>query len=136
MLQGSSLKHAVKEALLKTEELLRIGWCKTWALNKEGKSVKPESEEACKWCLEGALIAATYYHEEEDAKQIREYCVALIQTANKEFIPATISNQTSATRIHELSLIPTLNDRRASTQEEVISWVVKARKLAERAKWQ
>lgn len=146
MLHGEEFKIACEIALYKAEELLKIGWCKTWAKDKDGNLVEPQDESACEWCLEGALMAATYHlHPDEDErKQVIEGCLALVQSANREFLPELQKNNAKlaisgkslvGSRISKYSVVPRLNDRLASTQEQVVKWVSMARRLAKLAKW-
>lgn len=146
MLHGEEFKIACETVLYKAEELLKIGWCKTWALDKEGKNVQPEDETACAWCLEGAMMAATYHlHPDVDErKQVIDGCLLLVQSANKEFLPELRTNEfkleylnksSVGSRISKHSVVPKLNDRLASTQEQVVKWVSMARRLAKLSKW-
>lgn len=46
--------------LRKTKEFLQRGWTKRFAaIDENGTSVLPTSPDACKWCLLGAIRAAT-----------------------------------------------------------------------------
>jgi hypothetical protein len=154
-LQGLALKQAVVASLEKMEELLKIGWCKTWALNDKDQSVEPQDESACKWCYEGAAIAATIHiHGEQDpdtgklidteeARQVRQIAIGLTQLAEQGMAEQMrnqhrkiMAGQTlGATRIHPASVIPANNDKSGQSQEQVISWTRKARIAAEFIKW-
>lgn len=142
MLHGEELRQAIIKALYKSEELLKIGYCRTWAMDKDNNSVKPEDESACQWCMEGAFIAATVLiYEEETAKQIQQYCVALTQAASEQFSyklsEANYKNKkglsAGPTRIHKGSVIPLVNDASNTTQADVIKYVHNAGILARKA---
>lgn len=140
LLHGEELKVACETALYKAEELLKIGWTNTWAKNSKGQSCDPQDEDACEWCLEGALMAVTYHvHPDyEERQQVIQQCMILTQTANKEFHIKAIKNSkhpNTASRIAPSSVIPSMNDASSTTKEQVVGWVKMARRLANLAKW-
>lgn len=127
------------ETLEAARELIKIGWIKgTWARNKEGKSVDPWSEDACEFCIEGAILAKTHFDEED--KVLADACVRILQVANPEFTDLSTLRKInqhktgSPSAISSVSAIPNVNDRRA-THKQVIRMFSNAIKLAKEAKW-
>lgn len=127
-------------ALSRAREMAKIGITTgRWAVNKEGKSVDPWSEEACAWCTEGLFMGATHF--DENSQELQDACVTLFQTANKEFM-GTYSNRmkilkakNGGSRINSSSIIPSIHDTVYQTQANVIKALNNAIQLAKRATW-
>lgn len=128
----------VVDVLEHARELIKIGWIRgNWAKNKKGVSVDPWSEDACEWCIEGAILAKTHYDEED--KVLADACVRILQVANKEFTDMAsltkINNgNNTTTHISGHSVIPEVNDHKA-THKDVIRMFNNAIRLAKGARW-
>ena len=50
----------IRKVLKRAYGYVRRGWCRGHlAVTRKGKDCKPTSRHACRWCMEGAVIAAT-----------------------------------------------------------------------------
>lgn len=128
------------EVLEKARELIKIGYVRgNWALNKEGKSVDPWSEEAVCFCGEGAIIGGCHF--EENAQELEKAAITLFQAANKEFVgnprlaTKILSKKGTTTRIDPSSVVPLVNDDSRTTQKDMVRFFTNAIKLAKMARW-
>ena len=52
----------IKETLVKAKQLVERGWVKmSFAIDDEGEPCSPMDENACGWCVSGAIQAASKY---------------------------------------------------------------------------
>jgi hypothetical protein len=120
-------------------ELIKIGWIKgTWARNKDKKNVDPWSEDACEWCIEGAILAKAHYHPQD--QPLADACVRILQAANPEFTDLTTLakinlGQGAGSKISKASVIPGKNDNTITTHKQVVRMFSNAIKLARGMKW-
>lgn len=134
-----SSQDQLVSSLTNARELIKLGWIKSnWAINQNNQSVEPWSEDACKFCIEGAILGATHF--QDDADSLAEACVILLEMANPEFTDMVslykINNDKGGTtKITKKSLIPLVNDASKTTHKQVIRMFTNAIKLAKAATW-
>jgi hypothetical protein len=134
-------REELLEALTKGRELIKMGWIKgAWARNKQDKSVEPWSEDACEFCVEGAILGATHFA--PNAEQLASACLYLLQVANPEFTDMrslTQINKGSAQVPSKIdsghSLVPRINDSTRTTHKQVIRMFTNAIKLVTQSTW-
>lgn len=146
------LKEYTEDSLAKAEGLITKGWIKGhWAVDKYGKPCPPESEQACAWCEEGAIKAATHYiamdpetGEETPERlslreKVRKACTALLQASDERhavaYIKAHKAHETSRNLDGAISGIPHVNDATDTQHSWVIGAFQRARKLCNLAHW-
>lgn len=120
------------------KELIKLGWIRgKWAVNEKGENVEPWDESACKFCIEGAILAVTHYDGED--KVLADACIRIFQVANREFtdmasLARINSGRNTTTKISGHSIIPGVNDHKA-THKDVIRMFSNAIRLAKGATW-
>lgn len=133
-------KAQLVDALEKSRALISIGWIKgSWAKNIEGKNVDPWSEDACKWCVEGAVLGATHFQDHDG--QLASAAIRILQVANSEFTkdPMILNKiatgkAASGSKIDNYSVVPHINDDSATTHEQIIHLFDNAIRLAKHLK--
>lgn len=74
-------RTSIPEMVHDMTELIRIGWNRGHlAVDHEGKSCAPESDQACEWCEHGAVLAITRARLMDD--KVVNYIMDLINMAN------------------------------------------------------
>jgi hypothetical protein len=99
------------EVLTRARDLIASGWVQhTLAVDEHGASVQPESERAVKWCVIGAMEAATYYEPESvPHAYMMKYMQTLWNAANLNYMIDVKSGN-----------IPVVNDTVLKSHEQIV----------------
>lgn len=102
MTQPTVSDHQVSAALMIAASYVARGWCKNRnAIDRDRKPVKAVDPSACKWCAEGAVIAAIGGR--DGAKQhLFEECRRFVQRAVKTSMPLHFWNDMRLRRKHQV----------------------------------
>lgn len=75
-----------KEVLIKARALVEKGWTKgAGARRANGASVYPDDNEACRWCILGAVNAAEYHDRELRLRAITKLKAAIPKAGIADF---------------------------------------------------
>lgn len=104
-----------KEILLAARERIAKGWATgSYAYNADGYCTNPESESACRFCIEGALMATPL----EDREALAAPREALRRALDPEFVAECVNQNQNP--------LVAFNDRKGRTQDEVLALFDKA----------
>ena len=76
--------------------------------------IDPRSEEACRWCLSGAIMRATYVVQYQDPRRL------YLDSSDVQHLVMEEINRGKGLRFYEYRLISSWNDEKETTHADVI----------------